>query len=234
MRLFLVLFMYEILLRHPDFWVVHKPAGVSFHSESGLGFIELLRQQYPDGNFWPVHRLDKMTSGLVIVATSAEAAALFGQLFSAGQIEKRYLALSKRKGKKKQGTIQGGMQPGRNGNWLLDQSSQNLACTQFFSCAFDGVRLFYLRPITGKTHQLRVALKSNSSPILGDSRYGGEAAERGYLHAYSVSFDWQGDSINVISRVPDGRFDSALFDHVATHFNEAELTWPQTKLSKVE
>jgi len=51
-----------------------------------------------------------------------------------------------------------------------------------------GLRLFLLKPTTGKTHQIRVALKSEGAPILGDKMYSSSSADRTYLHAYSLTF----------------------------------------------
>ncbi|MBV8680361.1 MAG: RNA pseudouridine synthase, partial [Aquitalea sp.] len=97
--------------------------------------------------------------------------------------------LSDRKPQKKQGLIKGDMEKGRGGAWRLLSTQQHPAMTQFFSFSVQpGLRLFLLRPRSGKTHQLRVAMKSQSAPILGDALYGGSPADRGYLHAYGLRF----------------------------------------------
>jgi tRNA pseudouridine32 synthase/23S rRNA pseudouridine746 synthase len=204
---------------------------MSFHAESeGLGVMQSLAAAYPDQTFFPVHRLDKITSGLLIVACHAKAAAVFGKMFEKHEVEKRYLALSARKPKKKQGTVSGGMQPSRRGQWKLSQDSENLATTQFFSASFQGYRLFIVRPLTGKTHQIRVALKSLGSPILGDFRYGGEEADRGHLHAYVLQFDWRGEIKRYVCLPMFGeRFSSELSDFVVTQFDESLLKWPSRK-----
>ena len=87
------------------------------------------------------------------------------------------------------------MEKGRGGSWKLVREGGQLASTQFFSYGLGaGLRLFLLRPRTGRTHQLRVALKSLGSPILGDSRYAGSEADRGYLHAYAIEFKLAGNT----------------------------------------
>ncbi|MBU1295536.1 MAG: TIGR01621 family pseudouridine synthase [Gammaproteobacteria bacterium] len=223
--------MLQILFRSVDYWIVEKPAGMSFHAESEeLGVMQTLAISYPDQSFYPVHRLDKMTSGLLIVACHAVAAAEFGKMFENHEMEKRYLALSVKKPKKKQGTISGGMAPSRRGQWKLTQDNENLAVTQFFSSAFQGFRVFIVRPLTGKTHQIRVALKSLGSPILGDLRYSGEGADRGYLHAYSLQFNWRGEMKSYLSLPISGEhFSSELSDFVTTQFDESLLKWPGKK-----
>jgi tRNA pseudouridine32 synthase/23S rRNA pseudouridine746 synthase len=219
----------QVVFRCDDYWVINKPAGMSFHAESEeVGVMQYLADTYPQQTFYPVHRLDKMTSGLLLVACHKKAAALFGGMFEKHKVEKRYLALSDRKPKKKQGTVSGGMQPSRRGQWKLTQDTENFAITQFFSAAFHGNRVFIVRPLTGKTHQIRVALKSIGSPILGDSRYAGKMADRGYLHAYSLLFEWAGEAKYYVCSPLGGEFfsdDLSVF--IETQFDESLLKWPK-------
>ncbi|WP_150539533.1 TIGR01621 family pseudouridine synthase [Actinobacillus vicugnae] len=185
-----------ICLQHHDFVVIDKPAGISVHKdEEAVGLTEKLAKQLQVKQVWLVHRLDKTTSGLLIFALNKQAAANFYHLFEQHKIEKTYWALSDQKPKKKQGKIVGDMQKSRNGAWKLCHSKQNPAVTQFSSYSVEpNLRHFILRPKTGKTHQLRVAMKSLGSPILGDSLYAGTTADRVYLHAYQLKFDYQGES----------------------------------------
>ncbi len=69
-----------IVYENNDFTIALKPAGVNFHSEEEAGFVVQASQQLGCSLF-PVHRLDKMTSGLVIFAKTSEVAALFGKMF---------------------------------------------------------------------------------------------------------------------------------------------------------
>lgn len=187
----------DLILQHDDFIIVNKPANQSFHSESGKGFAAELETEL-GYSLWAVHRLDKITSGLIIFAKSAKAAAHFNQLFQQHKIHKTYLALSDKKPKKKQGKIIGDMAKTRSGSWKLTQEKINPAITRFQSFSLNnGLRLFFIQPKTGKTHQIRVALKSISAPILGDLRYKGTNADRGYLHAYQLAFDWQDEKIQL-------------------------------------
>lgn len=177
---------------HSQFVVIEKPAGVSFHSETEPGLVVRVQQQL-NQQLYPVHRLDKMTSGLVVLAKSVEVARHFQQLFENRDIEKYYLAISTHKPKKKQGWIKGDMVPSRRGSYRLLASKTNPAITQFTSMSLrPNERLFLVKPHTGKTHQIRVALKSLGSPIAGDHRYqaSDEAVleDRGYLHAFGLRF----------------------------------------------
>jgi tRNA pseudouridine32 synthase / 23S rRNA pseudouridine746 synthase len=186
-----------LLFENGDFALFDKPGGVSFHSESGPGAVVQAEARL-GCKLYPVHRLDKMTSGLLILAKTAEAARRFEALFTERRIEKYYLAISLRKPKKKQGWVKGDMAPARRGSWKLLLTTENPAVTQFLSASVGpGERLFLVKPHTGKSHQIRVALKSIGAPIAGDLRYAqSDAAKcetRGYLHAYALRFEFKGE-----------------------------------------
>lgn len=178
-----------------DFLIVVKPADISFQDEDNtLGFFNQCKHLLNLRELYPVHRLDKMTSGLVILAKNKSTATRFQQLFEQKQVNKYYLAISDKKPKKKQGLVKGDMAKGRRGAWKLLRSFDNPAISQFFSYGLgQGLRLFVVKPHTGKTHQIRVALSSVGSPILGDPYYSRSNSDRGYLHAYALSFNWQGN-----------------------------------------
>lgn len=193
--------MYVPIFDHADFAVFDKPAGVSVHSESGPGFVATLARQLPHTPWHLVHRLDKATSGLLILAKCPAAAAGFGAMFGQHAVCKYYLAIARGVPSKKQGLICGDMERTRNGQWKLCRSQRNPAITQFFSSGLGaGRRLFLLRPHTGRTHQLRVALKSLGTPILGDERYAAaeDRADRMYLHAYALDFEWAGERVQMV------------------------------------
>jgi len=181
-----------ILYENDSFIITRKSAKVNFHSEEEAGFVVQVSQQ-TGLTLFPVHRLDKMTSGLVILAKTSEAAAQFGKMFENREVEKYYLAISMRKPKKKQGWIKGDMGSARRGDYKFLPTMDNPAITQFISCALrTHERFFLIKPHTGKTHQIRVALKSLGSPIAGDERYANadeaRKEDRGYLHAYALRF----------------------------------------------
>jgi len=186
------------LLDTPQLLVVYKPAGLSFHAdqEGELGCVEAVREAQesgalPPGRLWGVHRLDRVTSGALVFAKSREAAGIVGGFFRDGAVEKLYIALSSRRPSKSQGEVVGDMAPSRRGAYKLLRSREDPARTRFTSSGVvggrPGLRGFVLRPRTGRTHQLRVAMKALGAPVLGDALYAdaGAAAqeERAYLHA---------------------------------------------------
>lgn len=195
--------------------------------------MDLLREALPGEALWPVHRLDRITSGLIVVARSQQDAAELGAAFAGREVEKYYLALSDAKPARKQGLIKGDMDKGRGGAWKLCKSAANPAVTQFFSHSLaPGLRLFVLRPRTGKTHQLRVAMKSLGAPILGDALYGGSAADRGYLHAYALAFTLAGEAHRFVCPPQWGERwpQAALADYLAAN-PPADLPWPVVSAS---
>jgi len=198
----------DIIYQTDDFIIIYKPCGISVHKDqSEIGLTTLLAEQFGVPQVWLVHRLDKVTSGLLILALNAESAAEFFRLFSEHHIQKTYLALSNQKPKKKQGLIVGDMQKARNGAWKLCQSKENPAITRFESVSCGpNLRLFILKPQTGKTHQLRVAMKSLGSPILGDVLYGKntENIDRTYLHAARLQFEFNGQAFDVFTLPKEG------------------------------
>ena len=176
---------------------VDKPPGLGFHTEGDqLGVMPLLRAMQQDGEIahdgrlFAVHRLDRVTSGLLMVAKTPAAAQELSLLLRERRLHKYYVALSARKPKKKQGKVQGDMARSRRGQWMLTRSASAPAITHFLSQPLLDHHAFLLSPRTGKTHQLRVALKSLGSPILGDQMYAEATAarreERAYLHAAAL------------------------------------------------
>ncbi|MCF2858618.1 TIGR01621 family pseudouridine synthase [Pseudoalteromonas sp. SMS1] len=202
-----------IIAQHEDFVVAYKPCGMSFHSETEAGFVALLEQQL-NLSLYPVHRLDKPTSGLLVLATSSEAAAKLTNLFTERQVNKFYFALIKDKPKKKQGWVKGDMAKSRRGTYKLLKSQTNPAITRFYSASLGaGLRACLMKPFSGKTHQLRVALKSLSAPILGDESYGGSSADRVYLHAFYLAFDWYGEYVSFSAAPREGEHFMQLLAH---------------------
>ncbi len=215
----------ECVFENEAFALFDKPAGMNFHSEEEAGMV-VRAEEMLGCKLYPVHRLDKMTSGLVILAKSSAAAAVFNTLFSERRIEKYYLALSLRKPKKKQGWVKGDMLPARRGDWKLATTMENPAVTRFLSVSLrPHERLFLVRPFTGKTHQIRVALKAVGAPIAGDLRYArseeAKKEDRGYLHAYALRFEFEGEAFAFVQAPKEGeRFLSSACTDQLGSWNE--------------
>lgn len=233
--------MFEILYTHQDFLIINKYPGVSVHKDDGDTSLLNEVSKAVDGEpLFLVHRLDKMTSGLLILARSSRVAAKFGARFESHSIQKFYLALSEKKPKKKQGLIFGDMERSRRSSWKLLPSYNNPALTQFFSTSTaPGERLFLCKPLTGKTHQIRVALKSVGSPILGDPIYNPQSkSDRGYLHAYFLVFEYDGDEYEFRSSPLSQQFGLRWQSDEIRHVIDGEwaspmnLNWPKAPVKK--
>jgi tRNA pseudouridine32 synthase/23S rRNA pseudouridine746 synthase len=194
--------MYQVLSDQTDFIVISKSVNVHFHSQDGSAGVIAQAEADLGYKLYPVHRLDTPTSGLLVVAKSPQAASVFTQMFTQHKVQKYYLAIACGKPKKKQGWIIGDMAKSRRSMYKLLRTSSNPAVTQFFSQSIaHGMRLYLLKPLSGKTHQLRVALASIGVPILGDQLYGNELSDRCYLHAYSLHFTYR-DQAYVFQQPP--------------------------------
>lgn len=184
--------------------VIDKPAGVAVHGGSGIshGVIEQLRQARPQARFLELaHRLDRETSGLLIVATKRSALVRLHDMFRDGGISKRYLALVK-------GRWQNPLQHVRLplNKYLTADGERRVSVGPDGKEAHSIVRLmarwenFSLLEVelkTGRTHQIRVHLAHLGFPLAGDDKYGDFALnrvlqkaglKRMFLHAVRLSF----------------------------------------------
>ncbi|MDP7592496.1 MAG: TIGR01621 family pseudouridine synthase [Litorilituus sp.] len=233
--------MFKIITQTPDFIVIAKAPDVNFHDEGKIGeglFSQVksyVLSQSICQTLYPVHRLDKMTSGLLLFATNLTSAQIFNDLFKNHQIDKYYLAISDKKPNKKQGLIKGDMEKSRRGMFKLMRTLQKPAITQFFSYSIgEGKRLYLLKPHSGKTHQLRVALSSIGAPILGDPLYYPKphqrniAQQRGYLHAYALRFYYQNELFELTSFPAEGKLflQAATTKQLQAIKKPWSLSWP--------
>lgn len=227
---------FRVVYDHPSFLIINKSAGISVHKdEADQGLVELIKQTTKEPELYLVHRLDKPTSGLLILAKSTQANSQLSQLFQKREVEKYYLAISLSKPSKKQGIIVGDMEKSRRGAWKLMRTTVNPSKTRFLSFPLAGEgRLFLVKPYTGKTHQIRVALKSIGAPVAGDPIYSdgskqeGEGAfDRCYLHAYALRFKFEGQQISIVCKPEEGeRFNSEAFSDVITQLQAPwECRW---------
>lgn len=228
--------MFDILYTHPDFIVINKHPNVSVHKDDGdTMLLAEVAKLTGDDKLYLIHRLDKMTSGILLLGRNSGAASELSKQFADRRVEKFYLAIGCNKPKKKQGLISGDMQRSRRSAWKLVNTQDNPAITQFFSLAgMTGERLFLCRPHTGKTHQIRVALKSLGSAIAGDPIYNASnSADRGYLHAFALRFDYQQQTYQFVCD-PRNRAECGekWNQHMTSQGIESwltpwELTWPK-------
>lgn len=230
---------YNLLYNSAEFLVISKNNDVDFHATSSSRSLSAeIREKEKINELYPVHRLDKMTSGLMIFAKTRKHAKGLSLLFKTKRIEKYYIAISNKKPKKTQGLISGDMHRSRRGAWKLVRSKKNPASTYFFSSGCGtGYRGFILKPITGKTHQLRVALKSIGSPIIGDKLYSRADCshyDRGYLHSYLLRFKYNDKEYCFVDRPVVGEFflSSGFLEFLKKNETPWTLNWPDLKIRR--
>lgn len=177
-----------ILFENAHMLVVNKPSGMAVHAGSGLswGLIDVLRTLYPAPETVElVHRLDRETSGLIVIARDNATLTALGHAFRTHQVSKSYLAL-----------VKGSWQGGRRllSNRLLareDNAGRKVSAhaegkdaeawftpRQRFANATLMATLMEVTLLTGRTHQIRVQAEHAGHPLAGDGRYGDEAFNR--------------------------------------------------------
>lgn len=179
-----------ILFRDQNWLVVDKPPGLSIHNHEGpINLMEALAEQLDIEPLFPVHRLDKETSGVQIFALNKETAQKLSTEFQSGRVRKVYLGL-----------LKGNLQP-ENGRWdrpLTDKAEgrklpQGMAkkrvpcCTEYRvlkQAAHVSLCEFLL--LTGRQHQIRKHTALAGHPLIGDNRYGSPSVNKKIKELFGV------------------------------------------------
>jgi 23S rRNA pseudouridine1911/1915/1917 synthase len=196
--------------------VVDKAAGVVVHPARGhreQTLAQLLGPLLAGGEperAGIVHRLDRDTSGLLVVARSDEALRRLQAALAAREIEREYLALVEGRPPARSGTIEApvGRDPRVRTRMTVGGANPREARTHFvLERALPGTSLLRLRLETGRTHQIRVHLQAIGHPVCGDPEYGTAGMlglERQFLHATRLAFEhpFTGERIDIVSSLP--------------------------------
>ena len=185
-----------ILYEDDDVIVVNKPSGLLTHAKGGLSdeptVAEIIR---PKTSFAAdtdrpgiVHRLDRDTSGLLIIAKNPESAAHLQRQFAERTAKKTYVAITDGKPKLNAAKIDLpiGRNPSAPSTFRIDPNGKPAQTTYHVLAENDAQSLVELKPTTGRTHQLRVHLAHLNAPILGDRVYGKSSDCRMMLHAQKL------------------------------------------------
>lgn len=231
--------------------VVNKPAGLNTHSPAeyaGEGIYDWLRNREPRWSRLAIlHRLDKETSGIMVFGKSPQANRSVTRQFTDHSVHKKYLFFTSLRVKSVESSIVSAIV--RAGDRYVARpphKGSKTAETRFrIVRSTPNGTLIEAIPLSGRTHQIRVHAAAQGLPVLGDSLYGGEAAERLYLHAESLSLEHPltGERLT-FSAEPAFEFDielalrSALIDPDETRayrlIHGASDRWPDFYLDRVE
>ncbi|MEI6744770.1 MAG: 23S rRNA pseudouridine(955/2504/2580) synthase RluC [Methylococcaceae bacterium] len=211
---------HSILYEDDGFLIVNKPAGFAVHGGSGVssGIIEGLRLLRPDAHFLElVHRLDKDTSGCLVIAKKRSALRAFHTIFRDNKIHKTYTALLAGQWKKKKLVINAPLlkNVAKGGERMVTINAAGKEAETVFTrlTAFEDSTLVEAAPKTGRTHQIRVHAVHLGHPIIGDERYGRDdinlvfkhkGYKRMFLHATTLTFSHPttGDSMKITAPLP--------------------------------
>ena len=211
-----------ILYEDDDVIVVNKPSGLLTHAKGGLSdeptVAEIIRPKtsFATDTDRPgiVHRLDRDTSGLLIIAKNPESAAHLQRQFAERTAKKTYIAITDGKPKLNAAKIDLpiGRNPSAPSTFRIDPNGKPAQTTYYVLAENDAQSLVELKPTTGRTHQLRVHLAHLNAPILGDQVYGKSSDCRMMLHAQKLEIT-----------LPSGErkvFEAAVSDEFKRFFSE--------------
>ncbi|HEX3971800.1 MAG TPA: RluA family pseudouridine synthase [Stellaceae bacterium] len=218
----------RVLYKDQDIIVINKPEGLAVQGGTGTsrhldGLLDALRFEAKERPRL-VHRLDKDTSGVLVLARSGRAAARLGELFRGKTVHKVYWAITVGAPKPRNGKIDQPLakQAGPGGERVAaDDEEGDRALTYYRTVARAGDRFAWLalEPVTGRTHQLRVHCLTLDTPILGDGKYGGAAAHpeslaharKLHLHARAITLPLNGKTLTVTAPLPPHMRESWTF-----------------------
>jgi 23S rRNA pseudouridine955/2504/2580 synthase len=194
----------RIVYEDNNLLVMDKPSGLAVHGGSGLSFglIECLRQIRPDAPYLElVHRLDRDTSGLILIAKRAVILRELHRQLREKHIDKRYFALVAGKWPKAARVVDAPLEKNilQSGERMVRVSREGKRAITEFNVVerLQGATLLEARPITGRTHQIRVHAYHTGFPLLGDEKYSNDRSvdiarqiglNRLFLHAATLRF----------------------------------------------
>lgn len=193
----------RIVFESSDFCVIDKPAGLAIHGGSGLAFglVDVMAAISPEWR--PVHRLDRATSGLVILACRHPAVVALQRCFAGRQVDKRYLALLTGQPAEDAFTIDRPLKKIRNASGqhrvIIDDEGQPARSHFRVLERLPGHAYAEVTIETGRTHQIRAHAAGMGHPVAGDSRYNPAEPPSGlkrlFLHAHFLRLPWPEDQL---------------------------------------
>ncbi len=197
----------QIIEQDKRFLAVDKPAGMAVHAGSGIrwGLIDLLRAALSEQYLELAHRIDRGTSGVVLLAKQRPALLTVQRLLKTGQVSKRYLCLLHGRLPEQQLTVRAPLRKvgDRSNSRVIVADDGKPAISTFTELQRVGQNTFaQCEIVTGRTHQVRVHAAHIGLPLLGDGQYGGPKVaglNRPALHCASMAFD---DEVTFSAQAP--------------------------------
>jgi RluA family pseudouridine synthase len=198
----------RVLFENADYLAVDKPEGVVSVAEAGKGGLpELLKDVFP-GKLYPVHRLDREASGVIVYAKNADAHRHLNSQFDRREVRKTYLAVTLGAIEANRGSIKAPIREFGSGRMGVDAKRGKPSSSEFkVAERLEGATLVRVNPATGRRHQIRVHLYHIGHPIAGDLKYGDRTLQGRYprlmLHALEIEFGLSsGERVTVEAPVP--------------------------------
>ena len=198
----------SLISHNDDFIVINKRSGISSQggTKSKNNLIDIFSNSslFEDTKPYSVHRLDKETSGVMIIAKNYSSAKLLTSLFRLRKIHKTYLGICHGIFKNRKGEIRGNLV-----KYEREKKITELAITNYNVISSNNFFSFVeLKPITGRKHQLRKQLASMGNPIVGDNKYNiikqkNTNEKKLMLHAYKIKFMINNKKYNFDAKPPD-------------------------------
>jgi 23S rRNA pseudouridine955/2504/2580 synthase len=237
-----------VIFQDKHLLVIDKPAGVAVHGGSGMSFgvIEALRASRPRETLELVHRLDRDTSGCLLVARDRSTLTALHALIRNGGMHKTYMAL-----------VAGSWQLGTkriDAPLATDNRQHGERHVRVAAAGKDSTSIFkplqFFGPLatlmevdipTGRTHQIRVHASFAGHPLLGDDKYGDRdrnaelkrhGLKRTFLHAQSVAFEWPGSGVPFHTSAPLPAELAAVLDAITPMKRSAKRTAPKGSAAK--
>ncbi len=176
--------LFEVVFENEFFLVINKPAGLVCHPTKGDQYSSLISRTrlYADGKYIPaiVNRLDRETSGIVVVAKSSEVAGELGKMWEARNVRKEYLAIVHGHLAAEQGIVNGPLGKDEKSPVVVKDcvrpdgalAETHYVVQQRFNNQFGAFSLVRVVPLSGRKHQIRIHLQSIGHSIVGDKLYG--------------------------------------------------------------
>ena len=203
-----------VIYKDDNIIVLNKPSGLAVQGGTNTlrhidGMLEALKFEKPEAPRL-VHRIDKDTSGILVLARDRKNAELLTAAFKKHDLQKTYLALVKGCPKADAGEIKAPLLKAGEKSQVSAEGKKAVTRYRILDHAGSKFALVEAEPLTGRTHQIRAHLEYLGTPIVGDDKYYGEKREKFaalkdklYLHAYKIDLSGIYDKVRITAALPE-------------------------------